>query len=103
MSESSLCQLPSRTMRNLIILLFGVLSLSSSLHSASVIKKRMEQAGHPYCGTYPGRIEDELRKAKDLRRLIEGHKRTFNLARVIGATRDVGQIAVIEDDGSIIL
>jgi hypothetical protein len=89
--------------RKLIILFCGLLSLSSWLHSASAIKKRMEEAGHPYCGTYPGRVQDELRKAKDLRRLIEARKRTLSLASTVGASRDAGQIAVIEDDGSIIL
>jgi hypothetical protein len=63
----------------------------------------MEGAAHPFCGTYPGRIKDELQKAKDLRLLIEARKKKLGLARTIGISRDVGQIAVIEDDGSIIL
>ena len=90
-------------MKPLTISLCLILSLSSFSHSASALRKRQQEAAHPFCGTYPGRTQDELGKAKDLRVLIESRKKKLGLARTLGATRDVGQIAVIEDDGSIVL
>ena len=90
-------------MKPLTISLCLILSLSSFSHSASVLRKRQQEAAQAFCGTYPGRTQDELRKAKDLRFLIESRKKKLGLARTLGATRDVGQIAVIEDDGSIVL
>src|SRR5262249_31681494 len=60
-----------------------------------------------FCGTYPGRTQDELRKSKDLRILTAARRKKLGLSELsadrLGATRDVGQIAVIEDDGSIVL
>jgi hypothetical protein len=90
-------------MKKLAIFLCWVLSLPCSLHSASAVRKGIEESAHPYCGTYGGRHQDELRKAKDRRLLIEARGRQLGLTSTVGATRDVGQIAVIEDDGSIVL
>jgi hypothetical protein len=90
-------------MKSLVISLCCILSLPSFLHSASAVRKRSEEGAHPYCGTYAGRHQDELLKAKDRRLLIEAQKRQLGLTSIVGASRDVGQIAVIEDDGSIVL
>ena len=90
-------------MKRLMFTLCWILSLPSFSHSASAVRKRMEEAAHPYCGTYRGRTQDELQKTKDLRILIEARKRKLGLLPTVGASRDVGQIAVIEDDGSIVL
>ena len=71
--------------------------------TASPNRKRIEDSATGYCGTYPGRTRDELRKSQDLRTLTAARKKKLGLTQRLGATRDVGQIAVIEDDGSIIL
>ena len=90
-------------MKQLIITLCWILSLPSFSHSASAVRKRVEEGAHPYCGTYSGRTVDELRKVKDLRILLEARKKKLGLATTVGASRDVGHIAVIADDGSIVL
>ena len=80
-----------------------MLFISSHAFSASPNRKRIQDSAVGYCGTYPGRTQDELRKSRDLRTLTAARKRKLALPQRLGATRDVGQIAVIEDDGTIIL
>jgi len=89
--------------RILVVCLCWMLLVPSHALSASLNRKRIQASTVGYCGTYPGRTQDELRKSQDLRTLTAARKRKLGLPQRLGATRDVGQIAVIEDDGSIIL
>lgn len=89
--------------RIFVVCLCWMILNSSQAFSASPNRKRIQDSAVGYCGTYPGRTQDELRKSRDLRMLIAARKKKLGLAQRLGATRDVGQIAVIEDDGSIIL
>ena len=89
--------------RTFVVCLCWILFISSNLFSASSNRKRIQDSAVGYCGTYPGRLQDELRKSQDLRTLAAARKRKLGLPQRLGATRDVGQIAVVEDDGSIIL
>jgi hypothetical protein len=59
-------------------------------------------SNHPFCGAYPGRIFDELRKAKAVRQLLELRRSPLALRTNSLATGDFGNIAVIEDDGTIV-
>jgi hypothetical protein len=86
-----------------VVCLCWMLLIPSHAFSASPNGKRIQDSGVGYCGTYPGRTQDELRKSQDLRTLTAARKRKLGLPQRLGATRDVGQIAVIEDDGTIIL
>ena len=89
--------------RPFVVCLCWMLFISSNGFSASPNRKRIQDPAVGYCGTYPGRTQDELRKSQDLRILAAARKRKLGLPQRLGATRDVGQIAVIEDDGTIIL
>ena len=59
-------------------------------------------SNHSFCGAYPGRIFDELRKAKVVHQLVELRRSQLALRTNRVATGDVGNIAVIEDDGTIV-
>src|SRR5262245_32912809 len=89
--------------RTFVVCLCWALFASSHALSASSNRKRIQESAAGYCGTYPGRTQDELRKSQDLRMLTAARKKKLGLIQRLGATRDVGQIAVIEDDGSIVL
>jgi hypothetical protein len=89
--------------RTFVVCLCWMLLIPSHAFSASLNRKRIQDSTVGYCGTYPGRTQDELRKSQDLRTLTAARKRKLGVPQRLGATRDVGQIAVIEDDGSIIL
>ncbi|MFN8008728.1 MAG: IPT/TIG domain-containing protein [Terriglobia bacterium] len=74
--------------------------------TASPAQARSEATSQPkdqfFCGTYPGRVKDDLRKYKDMRLVREAlSKRTALLAR-LGSTQDINNIAVIEDDGTMV-
>src|SRR5262249_30475474 len=88
------------------VCLCWVLVIPSYAPSASISRK-IQNSDASFCGTYPGRTQDELRKSKDLRILTAARRKKLGLSELsadrLGATRDVGQIAVIEDDGSIVL
>ncbi len=51
------------------------------------------------CGTYPGRIYDELRR----HRINSAKLRAENLKKRTSRSQDVGDIAVIEDDGTLVI
>ena len=89
--------------RTFVVCLCWMLFIPWHAFSASPNRKRIQDSTLGYCGTYPGRLQDELRKSQDLRTLAAARKRKLGLPQKLGATRDVGQIAVVEDDGSIIL
>lgn len=55
-----------------------------------------------FCGTYPDRVKDELRRSRNLRQVLKFRSEQQALAASAGASQDIGQIAVIEDDGSIV-
>ncbi|PYV39690.1 MAG: hypothetical protein DMG06_22435 [Acidobacteria bacterium] len=58
------------------ILLTSLLFFSLPIYSLSYsnLPRRGTDSGHSFCGTYPGRIYDELRKAKDLQRVIRARR-----------------------------
>ncbi len=62
----------------------------------------LQKTGHPFCGTYPGRLENDLRKYRDLRLLRAAQSSRMAFAPVSGATEDIDNIAIIEDDGTIV-
>jgi hypothetical protein len=62
----------------------------------------LQHKGHSFCGTYPGRLEDDLRKYQDLRLFRAARSKRMPMANVGGTTEDIDNIAVIEDDGSIV-
>lgn len=70
--------------------------------SRSELPRPSAASNHSFCGTYPGRVYDELRKAKELRLLMEGKRYRPALSARSSVTGDIGNIAVIEDDGSIV-
>ena len=61
-----------------------------------------QQKGHSFCGTYPDRLEHDLRKYRDLRLLRAAQSKRKALATVGGSMEDIDNIAVIEDDGTIV-
>src|SRR5262249_36283646 len=72
-------------------------------HSTRGLSTR--HAKHSFCGTYPGQIHDELRRFQELRSVVRARKSQMSqmaLGAVSGATQDVNNIAVIEDDGNIV-
>ncbi len=80
-------------------LLFLILALCTENLSRSNISSPSLGSKHSFCGTYPSRVYDELRKARELRQLFEAQKSQFALTASSGATQDIGNIAIIEDDG----
>src|SRR5262245_14597650 len=84
------------------VCLCWVLVIPSYARSAP-LNRKIQNSDAGFCGTYPGRTQDELRKSKDLRILTAARRKKLGLIERLSATRDVGQIAVIEDDGSIVL
>jgi hypothetical protein len=64
--------------------------------------QHLQQKGHSFCGTYPDRLEHDLRKYKDLRLLQAARSKRMALASVGGSMEDIDNIAVIEDDGTIV-
>ena len=69
-------------------------------HSIRGLSNR--DAKHSFCGTYPGRIREELRHFQELREVMQARKSQMALSAVSGATQDTNNIAVIEDDGNIV-
>ena len=61
-----------------------------------------QQKGHSFCGTYPDRLEHDLRKYRELRLLRASRSKRMALASVGGSMEDIDNIAVIEDDGTIV-
>ena len=83
-----------------LILLLACFPAEGLSRSTSPRPSRL--SNHPFCGAYPGRIFDELRKAKAVRQLVELRRSPLALRANSVATGDVGNIAVIEDDGTIV-
>jgi hypothetical protein len=84
-------------------LILCLLSLNSSSHfSRSNLDKVSPKSSHPFCGTRPDRLQRELQRSRDLRAVRQFRAQRQALSATAGATQDVGQIAVIEDDGTIV-
>jgi hypothetical protein len=77
--------------------------LAGDSFSRSNVPRRSTDPKHSFCGTYPGRVYDELNKARELRKVINARRTRLELAESRSATQDVNQIAVIEDDGSLVV
>src|SRR3974377_2484251 len=86
----------------LLMQLVAVIGMATDGLSHSISPRLSASSDHSFCGTYPGRVHDELRKARNLRQIIEGRRLRTALAASSNATQDVGNIAVIEDDGTIV-
>jgi len=85
-------------------LLLALLVLCASAHQFPYSSRARpnRSAKQSFCGTYPGRIRDDLRRFQDLRAVIQARKPQLALSAVSGATQDLNNIAVIEDDGNIV-
>ena len=91
-------------MKKYSLLAFSLILLLPSLSSSrSLIRRQPQDSKHFYCGTYRDRVKDELRKYEDLRKVIEARASRQAQVIVSGATQDIDDIAVIEDDGSIVV
>ena len=75
---------------------------STNQFSRSTFDKPSLKSLHPFCGTRPDRLQHELQRSRDLRAVREFRAQRQALGAAAGATQDVGQIAVIEDDGTIV-
>ncbi len=83
-------------------LLVLIACFSTEGFSRSTSPRPSRLSNHPFCGAYPGRIFDELRKAKAVRQVLELRRSPLALRTNSLATGDVGNIAIIEDDGTIV-
>jgi len=85
------------------VLILCLLSLNSSSHlSRSTFEKSSLKSLHPFCGTRPDRLQRELQRARDLRAVRQFRAQRQALSAAAGATQDLGHVAVIEDDGTIV-
>jgi len=69
---------------------------------ASSTRAAASKSTHSFCGTYPGRVRDDLRRFKELRLINQARRSQAALSRVSEASQDINDIAVIEDDGTMI-
>ncbi len=88
-------------MKRFLLCFSFLIGFISPYLSRSNVPPRSTDSKHLFCGSYPGRIHDELGKAKELRQLITRRSR-FALSQSSGASQDIDNIAVIEDDGTIV-
>src|SRR5262245_66657837 len=86
--------------RFVLVLCLACLNPTSQLSRSTL--RTPQKSSHPFCGTHSGRLEHELQRSRDLRAIGEFRSQSQPLSAASGATQDVGQIAVIEDDGSIV-
>ena len=60
-------------------------------------------SSHAFCGTYRGRLQDQLRRDAEIRLWASQQRKNRSLeAAAASASKDVFDIAIIEDDGTII-
>lgn len=86
-----------------LFLIVCLLCLNSGSHfSRSNFDKVSSKPSHAFCGTRPDRLQHELQRSLDLRAVRQFRAQRQALSAAAGATQDVGQIAVIEDDGTIV-
>jgi IPT/TIG domain len=88
-------------MKRCFLVCFLIFSLADPQFSRG-LTNRPVASQHSFCGTHHDRVRDELQRSRDLRRVIEFRFSRRELTVVAGATQDIGQIAVIEDDGTIV-
>ena len=89
-------------MRPFLLILCLVCLNSTNQFSRSTFDKPSLKSLHPFCGTRPDRLQRELQRSRDLRAVRQFRAQRQALSAAAGATQDVGQIAVIEDDGTIV-
>jgi hypothetical protein len=83
---------------SLLMLFFSVWLLPSSK-----FPRRAADSSHSFCGAYPGRVHDEMRKAKDVQKVLRARRVQAALAETSHPlAQDIGNVAVIEDDGTIV-
>jgi hypothetical protein len=70
--------------------------------SRSELPRPSATSNHSFCGTYPGRVYDELRKAKELHLRMEGRRDRLAISTRSSVSGDIGNIAIIEDDGTLV-
>ncbi|MFN8006442.1 MAG: hypothetical protein U0V70_05345 [Terriglobia bacterium] len=88
--------------RFLPLLALLLLCPGSEALSRSNFPRPAQLSNHSFCGAYPGRIKDEIHKARALRQLIEPNLSRMALRSRVAAARDVGNVSIIEDDGTIV-
>jgi len=91
------------SMKKPILASLLVLCLPVCLFPSSKVPRRAADFNHSFCGTYPGRVHDEMRKAKDFQRVLRARRASAALADTSRTfAQDIGNVAVIEDDGTIV-
>jgi IPT/TIG domain len=84
-----------------LILCLLVLNSSNAL-ARSNFDKASRKSQHAFCGTRPDRLQRELQRSRELHAVRQFRAQREALSAAAGATQDVGQIAVVEDDGTIV-
>ncbi|MCI0423750.1 MAG: IPT/TIG domain-containing protein [Acidobacteria bacterium] len=80
-----------------------LLAVATTSHFArSTSENRPQKSSHPFCGTTLDRVQRELQRSRDLRMVRQFRAERQALSTAAGATQDMGQIAVMEDDGTIV-
>jgi hypothetical protein len=87
-------------MKCALLTAFLILAIDSKCFPRADLARQTRNNG--FCGTYPGRVAREQARSRDLRRVAESREKRQALTLAANATEDRGQIAVIEDDGSIV-
>lgn len=83
-----------------LVLIVGMPSLIQGASNRPAISSERQREGGFIDGTYPGIREDELRRARNFQYLFQGP----HVSQKRGALNaDQGNIAVIEDDGTVLL
>ena len=89
-------------MRRFVLILCLVCLNPTSQFSRSIFDRTSLKSPHSFCGTRPDRLQHELQRSRDLRAVRQFRAQRQALGAVSGTTQDVGQIAVIEDDGTVV-
>ncbi len=87
-------------MKRCFLAVFLLLVVTDNHFPRSNFERRFQNQG--FCGTYPGRVLREQARSRDLRRVAASRADQQSIRLAANATQDIGQIAVIEDDGTIV-
>src|SRR5262245_27677114 len=89
-------------MKHLLLSSVLVLGLTTPQYSRGLLKHSWSKQ-RSFCGTYPGRVDDEIRRSQDVQRAFAAQNTSRRAVMAADASQDIGQIAVVQDDGSVIL
>ena len=84
------------------LLILCLVCVNATNHFSRSTFDRPLKSLHSFCGTRPDGLQRELQRSRDLRAVRQFRAQRHALSAAAGATQDVGQIAVIEDDGTIV-